>query len=161
MVNLNPLIEAAVGIGATALSIFGSIALNALRKRYSAQLSESQATAYQGALDKGLQYAVTQITGEIEKKGWGHIDVRNHAVDIGFNYVLAREPEALAGVGLSPKFDDPNTRLVLTQALTRTLPTAFTLAAASPATPAAPPSSAPVVVAEVMGGVGRRPGTGG
>lgn len=147
-VDISPIVQAAITVCATALSVFGSMALLAIAKRFNVQVSAGQAANYDAALDKALQYGVTQSTQLIKDKGWDHVDTQSAVVADALNYVVKREPAALAGVGLSGDFNDPHTRTIIEQALTRALPAAFTSAAASPATPPAPASAPAAIIVQ-------------
>ena len=148
-VDISPLVQAAVGLAAASLSIFGGVALTALTRRFNVQTSAGQAALYETALSKAITFGVTQLQGTIKARGWDHIETQNQVVDTALTYIVAREPAALAAVGLTPSMDDEHSREVLTQALQRALPSAYAAAAASPATPPAPPASAPQAVAVV------------
>lgn len=144
-VDLSTVIQAVIGLCATAITIFGGIALTALAKRLNVQVSTAQVAMFDDALGKSLAAGVSASTAAIAAKGWDHIDVKNHVIGLALNTAVSKFPAALKGVGLSADLSDPMNVKTITEALERALPAAFTAAAASPATPPAPVQPAIVV----------------
>ena len=140
-VDLSPLVEAAVGLAATALTIFGSMALRAAERKWNFQLTEAQTAAWDSALTKAVTYAGTKTEDLIKAKGWDHPDVKNAVLAQAESYLVLRFPQVLAAQGLD--YTSPSAKDVIRSALARALPSAFTSLAASPATPA---SASPTAV---------------
>jgi hypothetical protein len=133
--DLSPIVNTVIGLAATGIGIFGSMALAALAKRCNIQVSAGQTAAFDAALNKAITFGAATLQTEIAAKGWNHPDVQNAVLSQALTTMADRFPDALAGVGLSPDLSDPRNARIISNALTRALPAAFTAAAASPATP--------------------------
>ena len=135
MTDITPITNAAVEIGATLLMVFGAWAANSLKNKLNLDVSASQTAAFDDALNKAVTFAATQSEMAIKAKGWDSPDVKSVVLATALSSIAEKAPDALAGVGLSTDINDPANRERLTHALQRALPSAFTTAAASPATP--------------------------
>ena len=137
-IDLLPVEQATISICATALSVFGSMALTYAARRFHIQITATQTAAFDDALDKALHYGVVRSMGAIKDNGWDHVETQNSVVALAANYAVAKFPDVLSSVGIPPTLDNPQTEQKLTDALQRALPSAFMTAAASPATPPTP-----------------------
>jgi hypothetical protein len=151
VVDISPIVQAVVGLAATALGIIGSAVLLKLNQRLHIDISAGQQAAFDSALKKALIYGATKATGEIAERGWDHPSVHNEVVATAMQQVVTAFPDALTDVGLTTNLDDPKNTETLTAALERALPGAMTEASKSPITPPAPaetvaPPSQTVVV---------------
>ena len=153
MVDLHPVIQAALGLAVLAITTLGGLALQAVATKLKLQISAQQTAAFDDALNKALSLGVANSSALIAAKGWDHIDVHNQVVELALNSIVGRFPDALKGVGLSANLSDPQNVDTITSALKRSLPAAFTAAASSPATPPAPNSPPPPVPVTVVGTV--------
>lgn len=135
VVDFHPIVQAVVGLAASALGILGSMVLARLNTKFHLDISAARQDAFDKALNKSLMYGATQATAEIAEKGWDHADTKSEVVATALNQAVSTFPEALAGVGLSTDLTDPKNAATLTAALERALPAAMTEASASPATP--------------------------
>lgn len=138
-VDLTPVVDVAVTLGASALSIFGALALKAVAARAGVALTGDQTAAFDDALDKALTYGVGAADATIRAKGWDSADVKNQVLAVAATYAAQKMPDALKGVGLSSDLTVAANALALQQALSRAYPKAVATAALSPATPPAPP----------------------
>ena len=155
-VDISPVVQAIVGLAATALGIIGSAVLMKLNTKLHLQISAGQQEAFDSALKKALIYGATKATSEIAAKGWDHPQVHSEVVSTAMQQVVQAFPQALTDVGLSSNLDDPKNTETLTAALERALPGAMTEASKSPITPPAPastiaaPAAAPTVVVNTV-----------
>lgn len=138
MVDISPIVQAAVGLVATALGIIGSAVLLKLNQRLHLDISAGQQAAFDAALRKALVYGASKATAEIAERGWDHPLVHSEVVATAMRQVVTAFPQALSDVGLSTNLDDPKNTETLTAALERALPGAMTEASASPITPPTP-----------------------
>lgn len=151
VVDISPVVQALVGLAATALGIIGSAVLLKLTQRLHLQVSAEQQEAFDAALKKSLIYGATKATDAIAARGWDHPVVHSEVVSTAMQQIVTAFPGALADVGLSTNLKDPKNTQTLTAALERALPGAMAEASASPITPPAPsavvvPPPATVVV---------------
>jgi hypothetical protein len=72
IVDISPVVQAIVGLAATALGIIGSAVLMKLNTKLHLQISAGQQEAFDSALKKALIYGATKATSEIASKGWDH-----------------------------------------------------------------------------------------
>jgi hypothetical protein len=135
-VDLSPIWQALIGLCAAALTAAGTAALVALRAKLNIQTTASQKAVYDDALYKALSSGIAQSMAQVQAHGWDKVDVHNAMVASALNSMVAKEPEALASVGLSTDLSDSRNATLIRQALEARLPAAISTAAASPATPA-------------------------
>jgi len=133
MIDVTSIEQTLVGLAATAISVMGGIALAALQKRFSILNNTATTEAFDGALQKSLTMAATQVNGLIAEKGYDHVDVKSAVLEAGLDVIVQKFPDALAQMGLSG--DDA--RPTIAAALQRALPQVMAAYAASPATPPA------------------------
>jgi hypothetical protein len=136
-VDLSSIEQAVIGLCGVTITVFGSLALRALAAKFHVQLTASQTLMFDDALSKAATYGVVAANDEIKAKGWDHPEVKNAILEKALTYVVAKFPDALAGVGLSNKSDDPENIKAITAALERVIPSATLAASESPSTPPA------------------------
>jgi hypothetical protein len=99
-VDLTPLIQALASLLVAVLVAAVPIALRAFLALVHLRLTDSQIAAVKDAAQQGANVAY----GVLVEQGAsvGRMDVRNAAVAIGVNHVLASVPDALAAAGITP-----------------------------------------------------------
>jgi hypothetical protein len=142
MADLSPIIDSAIGMAGTALTVFGTLTLTAIAKHFNLQVSAQQTASFDDALEKSVTFGATQAEAQIRKNGWDSPDIKSPILNIALNTMAQKFPDALKGVGLSPDVGDPATAAKITAALTRAYPAAMATVAASPATPPTPVQAA-------------------
>jgi hypothetical protein len=86
-----------------------------------------------------LNAGIARVLPTIETKGWRSSETREAILDAASSYLQARFPDrATAIVGQAVAISDSAKATVISQTLAARLPDAISVAAASPATPAAP-----------------------
>jgi 7-keto-8-aminopelargonate synthetase-like enzyme len=139
-INFAPIVQAVVGLVATALGVLGSAVLVRLNQKFHLQITASQEATFDAALNKSLVYGATKASDAIAEHGWDNKQVHEGVVATALQQAVEQFPTALAGVGLSTNLNDPKNAEAITKALERALPAAMAEASASPATP---PATAP------------------
>lgn len=139
-IDLSPLVNAAISLGAVVIAALGSWALARLAAWLGVSRQSAAIQAFDDALTRSIQAGAAAAAGEIAAKGWNHVDVKNLIIGMGARYALDKAVPALKGIGLDPS--DPNgaTTAYITAELNRLFPTAIAPIAASPVTPPLPPS---------------------
>jgi hypothetical protein len=87
-VDISPVVQAIVGLAATALGIIGSAVLMKLNTKLHLQISAGQQEAFDSALKKALIYGATKATSEIAAKGWDHPQVHSEVVSMAMQQRL-------------------------------------------------------------------------
>ena len=142
---LNIILQA---LGALILAVGGTIGTAIamkLKAKYGIELSAAQQAEMESVATKAVTYGITQATDAIAAKGWNHPDVHSAITAAAAQYAIAQFPEVTARAGFD--ISTWGARAVTAQKLddtimTRVLPAAMTVAAASPATPPATPAKA-------------------
>jgi hypothetical protein len=101
MVDLTPLVQAVATLALAAVTAATPFIAPLLRRYLHIQLSTSQAAAIQTAADAGA----TAAYGYIATSGASYRTdlIRNAALAIGVQHVMASTPEAIAALGLTPE----------------------------------------------------------
>lgn len=141
-VDLTPLFQGVIAVAASAIGVFGSIALRQVAAKWHIDVTQAQNDNFDDALNKAITAAAMAAQKEIAAKGYDHVDVKNTVLSGALSYVAAKFPDALAGAGLSSNIGDARNAAAITAALTRAYPAAMTVVAASPATPPTPQQAA-------------------
>lgn len=136
-VDISPLVNSMINIVAAVIlaasaSIVGILA-NKLRQWFNVQIDKSEQDKITAIAQQELMKGVVASKALIEEKGWDHAEVHSQVAAIAINAADA----ALTSHGLNSS--DPATIAKMESAVQAQLPAVFTQAAASPATPAAPP----------------------
>jgi hypothetical protein len=100
MVDLTPLVQALAALALAAASAATPFIAPLLRRYLHIQLSATQAAAIQSAADAGAKAAY----GYIATSGASYRTdvIRNAALAIGVQHVMASTPDAIAALGLTP-----------------------------------------------------------
>jgi hypothetical protein len=137
-VDLSPILDAAVALAASALGVFGSLALRAAEAHWHIQVTQAQNDDFDDALNKAITAGAAATETMIAEKGYDHPAVKSSVLNAALTYVAAKFPAALAGAGLSGNLGDPANARAITAALTRAYPAAMTTYSNSPVTPNTP-----------------------
>lgn len=100
MVDLTPLVQALAALALAAASAATPFIAPVLRRYLHIQLSATQAAAIQSAADAGAKaaYGYIATTGASYRTDV----IRNAALAIGVQHVMASTPDAIAALGLTP-----------------------------------------------------------
>ena len=100
MVDLTPLVQALAALALAAVSAATPFIAPLLRRYLHIQLSATQAGAVQSAADAGAKAAY----GYIAASGMSYRTdlIRNAAIAIGVQHVMASTPDAINALGLTP-----------------------------------------------------------
>lgn len=141
VVDLTPIVQATIGIGAIAISVFGSWALNNLARRLGIEISSAQRARFDQAISKAAQAGAVAAEDMARVRGWDHPDVRNQMIAQGLSYAVSRFDATMKEVGLDPA--KPENLMRIRGAIERVLPVAAAPIAASPITATGPKEAQP------------------
>lgn len=121
------------------VAAIASAALWKLFTRLGFQATAQNKANLEADLQTALAFGVAREIPEIKAKGWDHLDVHNAIIAHAINFMLQRFPDRSAALA-SPTIPQD---VAVMESLTARLPEAMAIAAASPATPPAPPIIVP------------------
>lgn len=145
VVDVSPVLDLVIKLLVALALLVGSWLLHWLVRRVKLLNNAGFQAAWTDALDKSLTWAATQSTAIIKAKGWDHPDTHAAVIATAAEYLLAKFPAALAGVGLSAN----SVAADVLAALQRQLPATFATLVNNPALPAAIAPASVVINADL------------
>lgn len=133
-IDISPLITDAVELGALAMTVVGTWALQRLAQRLGVQLSAARAQLVDATLTKAIGAGAAAAEQLAAAKGWDHPDVKNATLAGALQFLDDHAAAALKTVGLDPVAD----KTQIAAHLNALLPAAMAPIAASPATTSGP-----------------------
>jgi hypothetical protein len=136
MVDFSPVLNAVIGLSASALLAGGGLALTRVFTWLGYKADDQRRTLAEGLFQKMIAAGASATEAEIKAKGWDHPDVKNSIIAMGLEYGIKEFQPGLKLAGLDPS--DPATPAFIRSSLDRIFATAVAPIVASPVTPPAP-----------------------